>query len=1434
MKALFVFLTVSMYLVFANLAFAQNSNSSVSGFVQDTTKANIPGVTITATNTDTGVSTTVLTNDAGTYNFLSLLPGTYKLTAELLGFRPSTVKDVHLGSNESVRYNFTMQVGTADQAVDVTAQADAAIAESSASIGQVLSGTKVRDLPLLGNDVLDLISTMGGVRGGPDSTLTTFAGIGAGMVNTVRDGLSVNDGRYLNGIFSATTINPDMVAEMRVILTPVDAEMGRGNGQVQISTRSGTNKYSGSAVWTVHNSALDANTWTNNSAIVNGAGVATVPNWFNKNEFTVSVGGPIVKNKTFFFVLGEWRDENQRSTQRPTVLTPCAKNGIFRYFDGWQNGNTLTTRNTTGANPTTPVVDSNGNPLIGLLNPAGTAVSQLHYFSVFGPLANTPTAPDCSDAVLSGSFWDDKRSGLDPTGLISKYLNAMPAANRFDGGDGLNTAISQWTRSTNSSGSLAIGAGTDAETDRKQINTKIDHNFNSKNKLAFNFSYQWADGGNSLSTWPAGYDGVTQLRPFELTANFTSTLSTSLLNEARYGIRMGHLVISPAWEQTADKEAHDAAQQLLVQANGFPIAVVPAAVGGFSPSNYICMSPAYNGCAQQGNTSPLYDYADTLSWTKARHTFKFGVDIRHSYSKGWASPTAPIPSAQGGGGNIPSVAFQNTINFPNLVLNNQTLANSLLYFLNGSIGEARQIYYLKDSSTPLTWQNYNTNDRKILNVVQNEFAGFVKDDWKIRPTLTLNLGLRYEYYGVPYEGAGLGTSPVDGSAALFGVSGRSFTNWLRPDNGVDMSLVTTSEFVGPKTANPNRALYKNDVNNFGPAVGFAWALPWFGEGKTNVRGGYQITYSGGGQAQPIDNFILSNPGFQSNPTVNAPADGVSYFNLSNLGSVIPVPPTVQPMQPIPVQKQNQALAVYNSNIATPYVQNFTLSVTRNINRNVSLDVRYVGTRGLKLWGNFDINTSDVYYNQPLLDALKAARSGADLKPLSSQTPAEQAGLLLLDQMFLGLNIAGNVPGCNPAAPTATCGAVNGTTMRGAAELRLSSALVGTTAFRTLLANGDFNTLSKGLDVYNGTGTGPTGVVVGAGGERGTVLKRANLGFNVAGGTTIPGGPVVPAGLFPANWITANPQFSTASLYSDSGSSNYHSVQIQGTVRPIHGMSYQGTYLYSKSLGISASTYTNPADRNADYTLTASDQRHNFRSNGTFELPIGPNKLFLGNSSGALARIIERWQSSIIYNFSSGTPVSITAGNMLYGLGVPDVVPLPDGSIPEIPRGGHATFPTVNTTTNNTNTGSYFDQGKYVKVKDPQCTQLYAATNQAFGDLCTITAVALADPNNPTVAQVGPTGAPVIVLQNPQPGMRGNLGQKTIESVGNWSLDANISKTFQISESKSVQVRMDATNITNHPGMNAPSLNITNTTVFGQITGKPNNVRQFQGQLRFSF
>src|SRR5438876_699900 len=289
---------------------AQSTNASVGGFVQDSSQAFIPGVTVTATNTQTGVVNTALTNESGAYNFTALLPGTYNLTAELPGFKTQVISAVQLGQSATARYNFTLQVGAADQTVEVTAEATALIAESSSTVGNILTEKNVRDLPLVTNNVLDLMQTMTGVRGTDLTENTTFAGVSTSMVNTVRDGLSVQNGRYANGVGSVTMLHPDMVGEMRVILTPVDAELGRGNGQVEILTRSGTNQFHGSGFWTVRNSKLDANTWTNNKAVVNGKWTPTAPPWHNRNELTGSVGGPIVKNKTFFFALVDKQIEN--------------------------------------------------------------------------------------------------------------------------------------------------------------------------------------------------------------------------------------------------------------------------------------------------------------------------------------------------------------------------------------------------------------------------------------------------------------------------------------------------------------------------------------------------------------------------------------------------------------------------------------------------------------------------------------------------------------------------------------------------------------------------------------------------------------------------------------------------------------------------------------------------------------------------------------------------------------------------------------------------------------------------------------------------------------------------------------------------------------------------------------------------------------------
>src|SRR5881396_3239679 len=119
-----------LWIVSANHTFAQSTNASVGGFVQDASQAFIPGVTVTATNTQTGVVNTVITNESGAYNFTALLPGTYKLTAELPGFKTQVISAVQLGQSATARYNFTLQVGAADQTIEVTAEATALIAES--------------------------------------------------------------------------------------------------------------------------------------------------------------------------------------------------------------------------------------------------------------------------------------------------------------------------------------------------------------------------------------------------------------------------------------------------------------------------------------------------------------------------------------------------------------------------------------------------------------------------------------------------------------------------------------------------------------------------------------------------------------------------------------------------------------------------------------------------------------------------------------------------------------------------------------------------------------------------------------------------------------------------------------------------------------------------------------------------------------------------------------------------------------------------------------------------------------------------------------------------------------------------------------------------------------------------------------------------------
>ena len=256
-------------------AFGQGLYATVTGTVNDSSGAVIPGVSIKATNVGTGIASSTLTNEAGVYNYRDLVPGKYTISASLPGFQTKTLTDVNLGQNGSYRFNFEMVVSGVNTQVEVNVSADTILSAQGATIGQVLNQEKVQDLPLVGNNVLDLITVMAGVENvvptNPPSAAnafgrenTTFAGVRADNVMIVRDGINMNDNRSPNGIYSIQTINPDLVGEIRLILAPVDVELGRGNGSIQYTTRSGTNKFSGSAVWSFRNTALDPNTWSNN------------------------------------------------------------------------------------------------------------------------------------------------------------------------------------------------------------------------------------------------------------------------------------------------------------------------------------------------------------------------------------------------------------------------------------------------------------------------------------------------------------------------------------------------------------------------------------------------------------------------------------------------------------------------------------------------------------------------------------------------------------------------------------------------------------------------------------------------------------------------------------------------------------------------------------------------------------------------------------------------------------------------------------------------------------------------------------------------------------------------------------------------------------------------------------------------------------------
>ena len=245
--------------------------------------------------------------------------------------------------NERLRIDFALSVAAAGQVVEVVSDADLLLATTTASVGDVLAVSEVESLPLAERDVFDLIATTAGAVG------FSFGGQRSSSVNVTRDGMLANDTRYLTsaGALTATYSSPDLIEEVSLVVGAIDAEVGRGSGQISFSTRSGTNDFHGALFYSNNNSALNANSWFNNLR-------GRPRDYLNRTQYGGRVGGPIIQNRLFFFVLVDNQKYLRKQDVNSTVLTEQARQGIFRYISGAENRNALQSN---------PSVDLAGNVL---------------------------------------------------------------------------------------------------------------------------------------------------------------------------------------------------------------------------------------------------------------------------------------------------------------------------------------------------------------------------------------------------------------------------------------------------------------------------------------------------------------------------------------------------------------------------------------------------------------------------------------------------------------------------------------------------------------------------------------------------------------------------------------------------------------------------------------------------------------------------------------------------------------------------------------------------------------------------------------------------------------------------------------------------------------------------------------------------------------
>jgi hypothetical protein len=983
----------------AAVGFSQGaSTSSLRGTVTDPKGAVISGAQVTLSNPATGYERKTTTDNRGEYQFTDVPPATYALTVNTPGFATMSRSNVALMVNSPATINLTMTVAAESTTVEVTGAAPV-VNTQDASLGHAFNSLQIRDLPSADRDPVSILSLQPGVvffnkdatDTRNDSRNGAVNGARSDQTNVSYDGLDNNDqllGLAFQGVLRATL---DSLQEFRVTTSNANADAGRSSGaQVALLTKSGTNNFHGSLYEYHRPTFTSANDWFNKRAQLQ-SGLPNVPPKVLRNTFGGSFGGPIKKDRTFFFV--SYEGFRSAETQQVTRIVPTLsmRQGQLRYICDASDPNCTT------SNPNVNIANVTGLGLVATLTPA--QIGSLD--TACSGNGTCPLGPGPNPLLAN-------INGANPSAVFNQY----PLPNTTNVGDALNTA-----------------GATFAAPIPSHLNTyivKLDH------KLTANGNHSVFVRGNlqddhfvpSGNCPPAAASACPQF-PGEpasqqwsgnskgLAVGYTALLRNNLVNNFKYGyIRQG------------------------LNEVGLPQANV-----NFVEFRGMDQVFPFNVRSALTNV-PVHNFTNDTTWTKGKHTIQFGTDWRlihnnrasnqQNYSFGytnlyWMNPSfisgtgASLDPALGGSAGIPAVD-------PNFGTSYDFAAMNLA-------GVISQVY-----------STYNQNKAGQLlpngELIQRHFKNFegefyLQDSWRVTPHLTITAGLRYTLLQPPYEANGEQVAPTVNMDQWFQNRGNSMLQGVtnQPDLTFDLS----------GQGNGRKPYWNWDYRDVAPRIAFAYSPEadsgllhrLFGSaGKTSIRGGWGIYYDHFGMG--VVNTFDRQGSYGLTTTLSNPAGTLSVDTAPRFAGITSVPPLLQAPAPhgfpyTPIGDPNTyGLAIawgLNDRLKTPYSHVFDLSLQRELPKNFVVEASYTGRLGRRLLQEQDLaEPLNLVDPRSGLDYFSAAQYFARLASAGTPAAAVPPNAYWQDMFPLAAGpgllsgSSGTVPcsgGPTPANPTAT-------------------------------------------------------------------------------------------------------------------------------------------------------------------------------------------------------------------------------------------------------------------------------------------------------------------------------------------------------------------------------------------------------------------------------